>query len=70
MMFFKLVPIFKTTMVVIIKRQNSDNNLILQNRSFAEGADACISLRFRTFFFLTAYSFGSEHALAVLPVIH
>ena len=70
-MFFKLVPIFKkTTIAVIIKKQNSDTDLVLQNRSFAEGADACISLRFRTFFFLSAFSFGSEHALAVLPVIH
>ena len=32
-------------------KANVDNNLIRQNRSFAEGADACISLRFRTFFF-------------------
>ena len=30
------------------QKANVDNNLILQNRSFAEGADACISLRFRT----------------------
>ena len=52
------------------QKANVDNNLILQNRSFAEGADACISLRFRTFFFLSAFSFGSEHALEVLPVIH